>query len=218
MITLVFASLSWNVTVFLIPVIPDINIYVIAGREMAPMQARHNSYGPANKFNNKKALVVVLSVLLVFLTIIFIKTANFNSRDKAVLDAGVNHGLLDKEETVPQNGFIQGKLGFPTEPFPEYMKVFAYNLDTDKKYWVESHGEKTYRLEVPPGRYHVYAYLDNMPGYWAYYNEFVVNGMQSGCEQGNPIVVEVFPGQVTDGVDPIDWEHYIDDRFYERFA
>jgi hypothetical protein len=172
---------------------------------------------PVNKFNKKQAVIVVLSVLLVFLTIMFIQTANF-SKDKAEPATDVNHGLEDKVESVPQNGFIQGKLGFPTEPFPEYMKVFAYNLDTDKKYWVESHGETTYMLEVPPGRYHVYAYLDNMPGYWAYYNEFVATGMQPGCGQGNPIVVEVFPGQVTDGVDPLDWEHYIDDRFYERFA
>ncbi len=114
------------------------------------------------------------------------------------------------------NGYIQGGLDFPTEPFPEYMKVFAYNLDTEKEYWVDSGGKKTYRLEVPPGRYHVYAFLDVMPTYRAYFNEFVVSGMEPGCGMGQPVVVEVYPGQVTDGVNPVDWYHYIDDRFYER--
>ena len=122
----------------------------------------------------------------------------------------------EKVEAPLPNGYIQGKLGFPSEPFPKYMKVFAYNLETGKQYSIQSYGELTYKLEVPPGMYHVYAYLDTMPEYWAYYNEYVVNGMQPGSERGCPIIVEVFPGEVTVGVDPLDWDHYIDDRFYER--
>lgn len=128
----------------------------------------------------------------------------------------VKSGEPEPEEKgeVP-NGFIQGRLDFPGEVFPEHMRVFAYNIDTRESYTVPSRGFKTYKIEVPPGRYHVYAYLELLTGYFAYYNEYVAGGMTS-CGQGKPIEVVVHPGQVTDGIDPIDWDHYIDDSLYER--
>lgn len=119
-----------------------------------------------------------------------------------------------KPEGSIEYGFIEGRLSYPDQDFMD-MVVVAYNLDTGERHIIRSEGRETYRIEVPSGKYHVYAYLSLIPGYWAYYNEYVASGMTS-CGQGKPIVVEVNPGLVTNGIDPIDWDHYIDDRFYER--
>ncbi len=166
----------------------------------------------------KPACLVLPAIIVFSLIYAFTQTEYFYpGRDVLSPNPGDELSEFGEVPALP-NGFIQGSLSFPEEPFPEYMKVFAYNLETGLKYIVESQGKTTYLLEVPPGRYHVYAYIDIMPGYWAYYNDYVVNGMQPESERGCPVVVEVFPDQVTEGVDPMDWDHYIDDRFYERWG
>jgi hypothetical protein len=106
-----------------------------------------------------------------------------------------------------QTGFIEGTLGYPAGYFPEDMMVCAYNLDTGLEYWIDSGGNTAYQIEVPPGRYHVFAYLDSYPGYRAYYNEFVEGGMTAELEQGDPIEVVVRAGEVAGNVNPVDWYH-----------
>ncbi len=117
-------------------------------------------------------------------------------------------------------GIIEGSLAYPSEFIPEDMTICAENLATAQRFCTARHlkGKKYrygegYQLKVPPGEYHVYAYLPD-PGkygagyskdYRAYYSEFVKCGMREGCASHAPIVVKVKSGQNLKGIDPQDW-------------
>ena len=66
---------------------------------------------------------------------------------------------------------------------------------------------------MPPGDYHVYAYLPDparygagySKDYRAYYSEFVKCGMRDNCKSHEPITVKVKSGETVSGIDPMDW-------------
>lgn len=62
-----------------------------------------------------------------------------------------------------------------------------------------------YRLEVPPGRYLVYATTEEMPGRRAYFSRHVVCGLSVDCRDHTPVPVHVEPGETVTGIDPDDW-------------
>lgn len=110
-------------------------------------------------------------------------------------------------------GIIEGSLSFPSEGIPEDMQVCAETLENtvvvctgnqidDEKY---TYGVG-YTLEVPAGRYFVYAQSQSFnEEYKAYFSDFVTCGLSAECTSHDPIVVEVSAGQTTEGVDPQDW-------------
>lgn len=109
-------------------------------------------------------------------------------------------------------GIIEGALGYPGEEIPGDMRVCAENLDTKQQYCTTTHiTGKQYRyglgysLEVPAGRYHVFATTAGLKGHRAYYSEFVTCGLRAGCPSHAPIVVTVADGQTVFGVNPHDW-------------
>lgn len=56
-----------------------------------------------------------------------------------------------------QAATIEGKLAYPGEEIPA-MVIVAYNLDTRTRYTFDSPAKaRRYRIEVPGGRYYVYA-------------------------------------------------------------
>jgi hypothetical protein len=120
----------------------------------------------------------------------------------------------------PKPGVIEGSLSYPSEFIPDDMTICAENLATQKIYCTSKHlqGKKYqykmgYKLEAPPGDYHVFAQLpdparygaDYAKDYRAYYSEFVKCGMSVNCKDHTPIVVTVKSGATTSGVDPWDW-------------
>jgi hypothetical protein len=123
--------------------------------------------------------------------------------------------------TVPQTitpekktGTLTGSLSYPSEGIPKSMKVCALNLTTSQEYCTSEQikGGKDeflygigYKLEVPPGEYHVYAFLTGQPEVKAYYSEFVTCGLKYDCPSHQPIKVTVKGGQITKKVDPGDW-------------
>lgn len=109
-------------------------------------------------------------------------------------------------------GVIEGALGYPGEEIPGDMKVCAENLVTKQQYCTAAHIENKryryglgYRIEVPEGRYHVFATTASLRGHRAYYSEFVTCGLRVGCSSHAPIVVTVVAGQTVSSVDPHDW-------------
>ena len=122
------------------------------------------------------------------------------------------------QERAP--GIIEGSLGYPSEFIPPDMTICAENIDSKQRFCTTQHlkgkqyqyGEG-YKLKVPPGDYHVYAYLPD-PGkygadypkdYRAYYSEFVKCGMRAECPSHAPVVIRVRSGENLKGIDPQDW-------------
>jgi hypothetical protein len=117
-------------------------------------------------------------------------------------------------------GVIEGSLSYPSDFIPPDMTICAENLATKKIYSTRKHLKARkyqyqvgYKLEVPPGDYHVYAYLPD-PAKWgasypkdyrAYYSEFVKCGQTVDCKSHAPIVVKVKSGETVSGIDPQDW-------------
>lgn len=106
-------------------------------------------------------------------------------------------------------GFIEGKLIYPSDGLPADLQVCANNLDMGTTSCTSRHIRSPagwgYRLGVPAGLYHVFASTRQMPGYRAYYSDFVLCGMNVSCTSHAPIEVEVRPGEATGNIDPGDW-------------
>ena len=121
---------------------------------------------------------------------------------------------------APQPGVIEGSLSYPSDFIPPDMTIGAENLATKKIYSTHKHLKAKkyqykvgYKLAVPPGDYHVYAYLPD-PAKWgaaysqdyrAYYSEFVKCGQTVDCKSHAPIAVQVKSGETVSGIDPQDW-------------
>jgi hypothetical protein len=122
--------------------------------------------------------------------------------------------------TEPQPGVIEGSLSYPSEFIPPDMTICAENLATQKIYCTNKHLKAKkfkykvgYKLEVPPGDYHVFAQLPDPARYGAgypkdyraYYSKFVKCGMSADCLDHTPIVVKVKSSETVSGIDPQDW-------------
>lgn len=106
-------------------------------------------------------------------------------------------------------GFIEGRLSYPSDGIPRDLRVCADNLDVRGTTCTNRHMRLPngwgYRLAVPAGRYHVWASTREMPGYRAYYSDYVRCGSHVSCPSHRPIEVEVRPGETTRSIDPGDW-------------
>jgi hypothetical protein len=121
---------------------------------------------------------------------------------------------------APQPGVIEGSLSYPSDFIPPDLTICAENLATKKTYSTNKHLKARkyqyqvgYKLTVPPGDYHVYAYLPD-PAKWgstfprdyrAYYSEFVKCGQTADCISHAPIIVKVTGAGTVSGIDPQDW-------------
>jgi hypothetical protein len=114
-------------------------------------------------------------------------------------------------EPPPPPGAIEGFISYPSEGIPPTLIVCAQALNTGETYCT---GEQimlrddagalrpAYRLELPVGRYIVYATAHGLRGF---YSESVLCGLHVSCPSNDPIVVRVISGQVVRGIDPADW-------------
>jgi hypothetical protein len=115
--------------------------------------------------------------------------------------------------SVAATGTITGTVGFPSEGLPKDMKVCAENQATQIETCTSQitmvntpQPHPTYTLDVPPGKYLVYAIVPSFKAdYRAYYNAFVTCGLKYECKDHTPIVVDVMAGKTATGIDPQDW-------------
>lgn len=109
---------------------------------------------------------------------------------------------------MEKKGYIVGKLTYPSSGVPAEVGVCAEltsntNIKTcttqikDKKYLTGV----GFELEVEPGIYYVYAFYKDQK---AYYNQFVVCGLNVSCKDRTKIPVIVKEGQIVDAM-PEDW-------------
>jgi hypothetical protein len=101
---------------------------------------------------------------------------------------------------APQPGVIEGSLSYPSDFIPPDMTIGAENLATKKIYSTNKHVKAKkyqfqvgYKLDVPPGDYHVYAQLPDPARYGAGYPRDrllkFVTCMGAECLDHTPIVV-----------------------------
>lgn len=116
-------------------------------------------------------------------------------------------------EVLTQTGTIEGSLSFPSEGIPQDLQVCAETLIGVQFECTLSHIQDSkytygsgYKLELPPGKYYVYAQVPSFnSNYKAYYSEFVTCGLSINCPSHKPIEVEVSAGATLNGIDPQDW-------------
>lgn len=102
-------------------------------------------------------------------------------------------------------GSITGQLTYPSDYFPDNMRVTAVPVSGQGQiYTTRTNGER-YRLRLPAGHYYVYATTKDFPGYKAYYTKFVTCGLKYGCPSHAKIVVHVKAGITLARIDPEDW-------------
>lgn len=114
---------------------------------------------------------------------------------------------MSTDTDQPPTGSISGKLGFPSEYIPP-LRVVAFDVESQSYYYVDTlRNQAQYQITgLPPGTYHVVAYVrDEGPDMAGAYSVFVTCGQTVACTDHSLIAVEVFSGQETTGVDPIDF-------------
>ena len=126
-----------------------------------------------------------------------------SSSDNASLEDNLSDNSVEVYAT------LEGSLSYPSDYIPE-MKICAVDTTTqeetctkemivDDKY-IYGTG---YKLEVPLGKYKVYAQrIDENTDYKAYYNECDGSGE---CETHEPIIVNVLEEKTYKDINPIDW-------------
>lgn len=113
------------------------------------------------------------------------------------------------DKVEPQAGVISGDLYYPSEGIPP-LRIVAFEVENwNSFYSKEVHAGRTYQLEVPPGTYYVLAYVLDPgvmdPDFSGAYSQFVLCGLQAGCEDHSLVPVKVLPGETVNGIDLADW-------------
>ncbi len=113
---------------------------------------------------------------------------------------------------LSQPGFIKGKVSFPSEGIPADERICAETTSRSLVGCVNVGGQTSFTLGIPVGTYYVYAEVPTtLPGTRAYWNQYVVCGLQYECPAAGHkqlIAVTVGSGQTVTGVDPGDWYDY----------
>ncbi len=113
--------------------------------------------------------------------------------------------IAESATAAPLWGGIQGNLSYPSEAIPP-LRVVAINLTTQEAYFVDTEqNQRTYQIDnLPPGSYHVIAYLrdGSLAGG---YTQMVPCGLSVECTDHSLITVIVQAGQITANIDPADW-------------
>ncbi len=107
---------------------------------------------------------------------------------------------------TPATTAIEGRVCYPSNYIPA-MTVYIQPVGEDQVYEVAiAEGQTTYRAEVPPGQYYVYAWLPDFSQSGSY-SQAVVCGLTAGCDDHTLLPVNVAPGQTVTGIDVCDWYH-----------
>ena len=102
------------------------------------------------------------------------------------------------------NGGITGQLGYPSSAIPP-MTLYFLNVDTNDLLTLSTRqNQGDYTKSVPPGTYHVYAWLSGF-GLGASYSAAVPCGLTVDCTDHSLLAVVVTAGATTAGVDILDW-------------
>lgn len=124
---------------------------------------------------------------------------------------GLAGSTADLAPTAAPSGdraVIEGRFMYPACSTPSDLVVCAEDRSTGVRHCAGpvAPGSDSYRLEVPAGRYAVYAESPaHRPGYRAFYNESVRCGLSVECQDRSPVLVQAEVGRRIENVNPADW-------------
>lgn len=113
----------------------------------------------------------------------------------------------DAVASEPRSGVVKGAVTYPSEVLPADLEVCAHPEGRERplvctRNFVADKGSASgvgYRLELPQGRYQVFARTSQLPNVRAY----ALTTRRNGSEV--PLPVTVRSGEVTHGVDAAGW-------------
>lgn len=162
----------------------------------------------------KKILFVLLFVALLFAACLP-APAEPTQDVEAIVQATFQALTLQAptQEPVAQTGSIAGNLSYPSEGIPPLL-VVAFDVNTYAYYFVlTEQNQQTYQIDnIPPGTYHVFAYLLPDGSLVGAYDQFYLCGLSVECTDFTLINVAVQAGVVTQNVNPGNW--YSDSSTY----
>ena len=116
------------------------------------------------------------------------------------------------QNSTASGGIIEGSLSFPSEKIPEDMMICAENIFSQKSICTSEHIISDeylygvgYKLSIPVGEYLIYAQTKDHPDYKAYYNKFVLCGLEAVCTDHTSIPIVIKGGEIIRDINPIDW-------------
>jgi hypothetical protein len=116
---------------------------------------------------------------------------------------------------------ISGEVSYPSESRPE-QEVYAIDVNDSSRWYsvttppYAGQGTggtaspspdpgKRYSIQVPPGTYHVVAYIGDSRTGPGLYSQYVLCGLRASCTDHTLIEVTVAAGEIRTEVDPADW-------------
>jgi len=150
----------------------------------------------------------IIKILIFIAIIIVIALAGFFLWPDTAIDGP--GGENNQTGEIKSMGIIEGSLSYPSEVIPELI-ICAEDINNDQQYCTTEQIEdekytysKGYKLEVPVGKYFVFAQREDNDRK-AYYSEYVICGIRADCPSHKPVVVTVDEGETVSEVDPHDW-------------
>jgi hypothetical protein len=114
--------------------------------------------------------------------------------------------LSDENTSGPvPTGSISGKICYPSEFIPE-MTLFVQetsNQEISEEYISEN--QNRYNMNLIPGRYIAFAYLNSGATLMGSYSNAVLCGLNAGCADHSLVEFEVKAGQTLEDIDICDW-------------
>jgi hypothetical protein len=108
-------------------------------------------------------------------------------------------------QPVDAKGTINGKICFPGQHIPE-MTLFIQEVTTGGLTELPiAENQTSYSLEIDPGRYLAYAYIDSGATFGGSYSNLVVCGFGNDCSDHTLVEIEVSPGGTLNSIDICDW-------------
>lgn len=156
----------------------------------------------------KFLLLIPLALLLAFCSPA--PAAQTEPDVSAIVNATLTAVAAEPQAALVEAGGIEGRLGYPADSLPA-LRIIALQVATGQYYSVDTAaGQETYRLDgLPEGKYNVLAYTlgsESIPaGLAGGYTQAVMCGMGPECADHGLVDVIVFDGEITPGVDILDW-------------
>lgn len=155
----------------------------------------------------KKILFVLLFVALLFAACLP-APAEPTQDVEAIVQATFQALTLQAptQEPAAQTGSIAGNLSYPSEGIPPLL-VVAFDVNTYAYYFVlTEQNQQTYQIDnIPPGTYHVFAYLLPDGSFVGAYDQFYLCGLSVECTDFTLVDVVVQAGVITQDVNPGNW-------------
>lgn len=126
---------------------------------------------------------------------------------KSLDDGQIDYALDIVIPPIETDTGATGKVCFPSEMIPAMTVYFEDTMNGLVTELFIAEGEGNFDVSLEPGTYLAYAWLPDF-SLGGLYSYAVPCGLSIDCTDHDPIVVQVYPNQITGGIDICDW--YLD--------